>query len=316
MMYFKSLYVLTLMAVVTFVHSETVELEKEQQLTDYPVTIVAVGPPYDGSNNCTVQFYHPSRDAWTTLAEIELNVYNDYSTIISNGKLYIFGGKKNEEEQSDEVISFDLATKEIKKLTPMGQKKKNVGVAKLGEYIYVTGGNVETYHKIGTVERYDPKTDSWSGMAPMLSERCDHASNVYEGKLYVAGGTDESSDAMKSMEIYDPTLNKWTLGTPMNQARSDFSIVFVDGGLFALGGPEKLNADDVFGERFDLNTKQWKHFRNPFEDTMWLSGVVLDDMIFISGSKNNFKYNTKTNEMVKINPNNRFAPNFLLWSTS
>ncbi|XP_077299614.1 uncharacterized protein LOC143920563 isoform X2 [Arctopsyche grandis] len=288
--------------------------EKDHLITDYPVTIVAVGSPHKDSNNCVVQFYHPLHDTWTTLAEIDINVSSGYSTIVSHGKLYIFGGKPNTKGPIDEVKSFDLATKEIKKLTPMGQKKSNMGVAEIGEYIYITGGVDENYNTIATVERYDPKTDSWSGMAPMLGIRSAHASDVYEGKMYVTGGTQEDLELLKSLEIYDPNLNKWTLGTPMNHGRMDFAIVFVDGSLFAIGG---LDAD--FGhemhERLDLNTKQWKDFRNPVEYTWW-SAAVLDGLIYIKGYYMNYKYSTTTNEVVELNPNFKPCTKFLLWSTS
>ncbi|XP_077294038.1 uncharacterized protein LOC143916708 [Arctopsyche grandis] len=291
--------------------------KKEHLITDYPVTIVAVGPAYEDSNNCTVQFYHPLRDTWTTLAEISLNVTTDYSTIISHGKLFIFGGEINK-KACDEAISFDLATKEIKQLTPMGQKKENVGVAKIDDYIYITGGIDNNYNHLDTVERYDPKTDSWSGMAPMLSKRSQHATNVYEGKMYVAGGNAGGYfNHLKSVEIYDPNLNKWTLGTPMNHARLSFPIVFVNGSLFALGGIFELNINrGGYGERLDLNTKQWKDIRNPKKYSSWISAVVLDDMIFINGNGVNYKYDTTTNQMVTLNPNSKSSPNFLLWSTS
>ncbi|XP_077294703.1 uncharacterized protein LOC143917164 [Arctopsyche grandis] len=316
MMVFKSLSVLTLLAVVSVVRSET---EKEHPITVNPDKIVAVGPGDGASINCTVQLYHPLNDTWTTVAVVDINVYSEYSTIVSLGKIYFFGGRKDNEETTDEVISFDLATKEIKTLAPWGQRKKFVGVAKIGQYIYITGGIDEFYDLLGKVERYDTKTDSWSGMAPMLTMRSHHAINEYEGKIYVAGGFGRSiyQDPLKSLEIYDPNLNKWTLGTPMNHARSTFSIVFVDGSLFAIGGLRNVDVNDIFGEQFDLNTKQWKDFRNTIEDTTSSSAVALDDMIYINcNGINNYKYNTKTNELVALNTNSPTSPNFLLWTTS
>ncbi|XP_077294994.1 uncharacterized protein LOC143917375 [Arctopsyche grandis] len=289
---------------------------KKQKIKD-PVSIVAVGPGDNASNNCTVQLYDPLDDTWTTVAEVNLNVSTEYSTIISLGKIYFFGGTTNNDEMSDEVTSFDLATKEIKKLTPMWQKKKNVGVATIGQYIYITGGIDENFDLIDTVERYDTKTDSWSGMAPMLSKRSHHAINEYEGKIYVAGGFGGAiyKDPLKSLEIYDPNLNKWNLGTPMIHARTTFAIVFVDGSLFAIGGLRIV--DHLFGERFDLNTKQWKDFRKNVEDTSWNSAVVLDDMIYMNcNGLNNYQYNTKTNELVELKTNSPSSPNFLLWTTS
>ncbi|XP_077294493.1 kelch-like protein 36 [Arctopsyche grandis] len=316
---FKTLSVFILLAIVTCNHAASVP-PAEEKITDLPVTIVAVGPNImESHDTCKIQFYHPSQDSWTTLADLDLPVFDDYSTIVSQGKLYFFGGKKSlEDTGTDEVSSFDLATKEIKQLKPMGEKKRLMSVAEIGDYIYITGGIGEEDKFLDTVERYHPKTDSWSVMAPMHTKRYFHAINVHEGKMYVAGGIGHNSpDYLKSLEIYDPNLNKWTLGTPMNHPRYQFSIVFVDGSIFALGGIYSLKSDDTDGERLDLNTQKWEYFKNPIKDSTWRSATVLDDMIYIHGAgDNNYKYNAKTNEMKKLKSNDHAAPNFLLASTS
>lgn len=38
--------------------------------------------------------------------------------------------------------------------------------------------------------RYNPKMNSWTKQAPMLSKRCGAAAAVMEGQLYVIGGSD------------------------------------------------------------------------------------------------------------------------------
>ena len=38
-----------------------------------------------------------------------------------------------------------------------------------------------------TVERYDPQTDSWCYVTPMIRKRAGCGVTVYDGKLYVAG---------------------------------------------------------------------------------------------------------------------------------
>ncbi|XP_077294499.1 uncharacterized protein LOC143917013 [Arctopsyche grandis] len=293
--------------------------KNEKLITDYSTTILALGPPDLKSNICSIEFYHPSKDLWTVLEEIELNVTDGYSAIVSHGKLLIFGGILNDHEHSNEVISFDLATKKITKLALMEQKKGNMGVAEIGEFIYVCGGIGDNGTIYNTLERYDPKADSWTFMAPMQNKRYYHAVDVWDGKMYAAGGVDDKYDNLKSLEIYDPKLNQWTLGTPMEIERYKFSIVFLDGSLFAVGGAWSLSSDNGNndGEILDLDTQKWTNISNTLEYTTWNSAVAFNNKIIIYGSNtHNYEYNPETTSLREINPNkiNRMSPMLLLAS--
>lgn len=46
-------------------------------------------------------------------------------------------------------------------LKQMKVPRKNFEAAVLHGYIYVAGGDMDKCTKTNTVERYDPKTDSW-----------------------------------------------------------------------------------------------------------------------------------------------------------
>ncbi|XP_077294022.1 uncharacterized protein LOC143916697 [Arctopsyche grandis] len=293
--------------------------ENETLITDYSTTILALGPSDPKSNICTVEFYHPSKDLWTVLEKIELNVTDGYSAIVSHGKLLIFGGILNYHEHFNEVMSFDLATKKITKLAPMEEKKGNMGVAQIDEFIYVCGGIGDNGTIYNTVERYDPKADSWTFMAPMENKRYFHAVNVWDGKMYAAGGVDYKFDYLKSLEIYDPKLNQWTLGTPMEIERYKFSIIFLDGRLFALGGTWSMSIDNQNndGEILDLDTQKWTNISNTLEYTTWHSAVAFNNQIIIYGSNTgNFEYNPETTSLSELNPNkiNRTSPMLLLAS--
>lgn len=52
------------------------------------------------------------------------------------------------------------------------------------------------------VERYDPRTDTWAVVKPMLTRRCRLGVATLNGKLYVCGGYDGST-FLQSVEVYD-----------------------------------------------------------------------------------------------------------------
>ena len=59
----------------------------------------------------------------------------------------------------------------------------------LGNYIYAIGGNDQSL-KSTTVERYDPTSDQWVEMAPLLGVRSGCGAAVLDGYIYVVGGYD------------------------------------------------------------------------------------------------------------------------------
>ncbi|XP_077294035.1 uncharacterized protein LOC143916705 [Arctopsyche grandis] len=201
----------------------------------------------------------------------------------------------------------------------MEEKKGNMGVAQIGDFIYVCGGIGENNIVYNTLKRYDPKADSWTFMAPMENKRYFHAVDVWDGKMYAAGGVDYKFDFFKSLEIYDPKLNQWTLGTPMEIERYKFSIVFLGGSLFAMGGTWNMTYGNQNndGEILDLDTQKWTIISNTLEYTAWRSAVAFNNKIIIYGNKrNNYEYNPETTSLIKINPNKieRSSPMLLLAS--
>ncbi|XP_077293784.1 uncharacterized protein LOC143916521 [Arctopsyche grandis] len=300
---FKCLVILSMFTIFAFVYSDT-DFSKNQNV----IALVPIFP----NNICAVQLYHQLNDSWTILAKINLNATDSYSAIVSDGMLLILGGIKRPNQYVDEVVSFNLATKEISKLKPMGQKKGNLGVGKIGEYLYITGGIGISDKVYDTVERYDRKADRWTVMASMLTTRYHHAVNVWKGKMYVAGGIEgKKYDVLNSLEIYDPHLNRWSLGTPMKLERYGLSIVFLDGSLFAIGGNWTL--DNPQGERMDLDSQNWTDINNTIKLTTWIKAVALDDKLIISGNEDhNYDYSPKTKELRQISPNDPTSPNLLL----
>ena len=63
-----------------------------------------------------------------------------------------------------------------------------MGVAILGRYLYVVGGNSSHQEVLKSVERYSFDDEKWSNVAPMSVPRASPAVSSVDGLLYVAGG--------------------------------------------------------------------------------------------------------------------------------
>lgn len=57
------------------------------------------------------------------------------------------------------------------------------------------------------MERYDPLTQRWTTVKPMLSRRCRLGVATLNGKIYVCGGYDGST-FLQTVEMFDPAINE------------------------------------------------------------------------------------------------------------
>jgi kelch-like protein 10 len=88
--------------------------------------------------------------------------------------------------------------------------------------IYICGG-FNGIECLDSVEFYDPSTNIWTLITPMLSRRSGIGTVSLNGFLYVVGGYDGMS-RLSTCERYDPKGNKWTLIADMHSPRSNFGI--------------------------------------------------------------------------------------------
>jgi len=109
--------------------------------------------------------------------------------------------------------------------------------------IVVLGGGTGCYfsnpcHVTNAVNAYDPRTDTWSALAPMLSPRYNFAAVVLNGFIYAIGGWNGSAE-LASMERYDPSSNTWSPDASLPQvteapgAAVDGQTIYVVGGYDA-----------------------------------------------------------------------------------
>lgn len=75
----------------------------------------------------------------------------------------------------------------------------------LEDHLYVIGGETDENSYANLVECYDPSTDKWQTVAPMLNNRHLASACASNGFIYVFGG--ECYDGLlQSIEKYDPIL--------------------------------------------------------------------------------------------------------------
>ena len=155
--------------------------------------------------------------------------------------------------------------------------------------IYIIGGcscssNCQQFgaNEVGSLEVYDPLSDTWTTKMPMPTARIGAAAAVVNGKIYVMGGFNQdywSEDSI--VEQYDIATNSWSRKSPMPTGRSWFKAVVLNNKIYALGGVGYGYLNNV--EMYDPETCTWTE-KARFNNGRYMHGAaVVNNRIYVIG---------------------------------
>uniref|UniRef100_H2YHH7 BTB domain-containing protein n=1 Tax=Ciona savignyi TaxID=51511 RepID=H2YHH7_CIOSA len=177
----------------------------------------------------TVERWDPQARAWNYVAPMSV-ARSTVGVAVLHDKLYAVGGRDGSSCLRS-VECFDPHTNKWTNCAPMSKRRGGVGVGVCGSHLYAIGGHdapaSNQMSKLSeTVERYDPKTDQWSTVAPMSVPRDAVGICVLGGRLYACGGYDGQS-YLATCESYDPQSNEWTDIASLKTGRAGTVVVHV-----------------------------------------------------------------------------------------
>lgn len=229
--------------------------------------------------------YDPASNKWTKRDPMPLPSHH-VALAEYRGDIYMFGGFVYPRsappawDPIDNAWKYDPTTDRWKALAPMPEKRGAAVAAAVGDKIYVIGGAsmppgsqekgitpMSPQVCLGTVDEYDPASNTWRQRAPMPTPRNHAAVGVVNGKIYVIGGRvgaafiGVASD-VSVVEEYDPATNTW--GAPrarMPTTRSALTAGVYDGRIYIAGGeyqdPRMMATFRAF-EAYDPATNTWE----------------------------------------------------------
>ncbi|XP_004680361.1 PREDICTED: kelch-like protein 1 [Condylura cristata] len=158
----------------------------------------------------TVECYNPKTKTWTVL--------------------YSVGGRDGSSCLSS-MEYYDPHTNKWNMCAPMCKRRGGVGVATCDGFLYAVGGHDAPASNhcsrlLDYVERYDPKTDTWTMVAPLSMPRDAVGVCLLGDRLYAVGGYDGQT-YLNTMESYDPQTNEWTQMASLNIGRAGACVVVI-----------------------------------------------------------------------------------------
>ncbi len=122
--------------------------------------------------------------------------------------------------------------------------------------LYAIGG-IRDRAVVGTVEAYDPLTDSWTPRAPMPTPRADFGVAVVNGIIYTIGGASATSSSVGTVEAYDPATDTWSTKAAMPTRRLSLGAAEVGGIIYAVGGSSNSSFWMATVEAYDPASDTW-----------------------------------------------------------
>jgi N-acetylneuraminic acid mutarotase len=118
----------------------------------------------------------------------------------------------------------------------MSQRRSYIAAAKLDGNIYAVGGMVgETGRFLAVAQRFDPRTNSWTGL-PRLPEPVRAAAGAaLDGDMYVIGGQTEDGNG-RQVYAFDVARGSWERRAPLPEPRFNLSAVVFQHRIYAMGG--------------------------------------------------------------------------------
>ncbi|XP_069841793.1 kelch-like protein 4 [Dendropsophus ebraccatus] len=177
----------------------------------------------------TVERWDPQARQWNYVASMS-TPRSTVGVAALNNKLYAVGGRDGSSCLKS-MECFDPHTNKWSMCAPMSKRRGGVGVATYNGFLYAVGGHDAPASNLCSrlsdcMERYDPKTDSWTTVAPLSVPRDAVGICPLGDRLYAVGGYDGQT-YLNTVESYDAQTNEWTQDVPLNIGRAGACVVVI-----------------------------------------------------------------------------------------
>ncbi|MGH0166257.1 UNVERIFIED_CONTAM: hypothetical protein FKN15_053486 [Acipenser sinensis] len=186
---------------------------------------------------------------------------------------------------SKELRLFDEDTKNWKALKPMDVPRYQHGIAVIGNFLYIVGGqsNYDTKGKtaVDSVYRYDPRFNRWLQVASLNEKRTFFHLSALKGKLYAVGGRNTTGE-IASVECYNLRNNEWTCVAPISEPHYGHAgtvhgeLMYISGGITHDTFQKELTCYDpdtnTWSRKADMSTLRGLHCMCTIEDRLYVIG--------------------------------------------
>lgn len=164
--------------------------------------------------NHMIYYFNEAANDWRPLTAMPEDINTKGCGICTMyNYLFVAGGIKGYGDKgkvSDKVFYYNPITNRWSEVRPLIQARAQLKLVSMDGYLYAIGGEC-----LFTVEKYDPRMDRWTTVAPLPKGAfaVAHEATTCSGELYVSGGS-----LFYRLLKYDPKRDEWQ-ECPYNNSR-------------------------------------------------------------------------------------------------
>ncbi|KAM6973286.1 kelch repeat and BTB domain-containing protein 11 [Aplochiton taeniatus] len=164
--------------------------------------------------NHMIYYFNDTENDWRPLTVMPEDINTKGCGICTMyNYLFVAGGIKGYGDKgkvSDKVFCYNPVTNSWSEVRPLIQARSQLKLVSMDGNLYAIGGEC-----LFTVEKYDPRMDRWTTVAPLPKGAfaVAHEANSCNGELYVSGGS-----LFYRLLKYDPKRDEWQ-ECPYNNSR-------------------------------------------------------------------------------------------------
>jgi len=154
--------------------------------------------------------------------------------------------------------------------------------------VLVTGGRTSNgiWNALADAEIYNPNTNQWATVPPMLHKRHSHTANLLDnGCVLIIGGTYDNGDSTISVELFDPATEQWSAKPSIKQARSGHVAQMLPNGKIIIFYGSSLYNYTFTTELYDPQSGISIYVSNFPEDTGYQTILLKTGMVLCTGGR-------------------------------
>lgn len=210
---------------------------------------------------------------------------------------------------------------------PMPSPDSGYEAATLNGIIYIIGASsnyvpsTDSWNVSSNDYAYNPSTDKWTAIAPMLTPRDSFSLVACGDKIYAIGGAEEnktnglSTSGCSVNEAYNPSSNTWTTKASMPTSRLEMTANAVNGLIYVVGGMTGQEYSTMnITEIYNPATDSWSKGAPMLYPVTEAASAVVNNKIYVIGGNDEYLFSPSTPNSPAVNFTQIYNLTANIWS--
>ncbi|XP_063892356.1 uncharacterized protein LOC110372548 isoform X1 [Helicoverpa armigera] len=204
---------------------------------------------FGGNTGKYIYRFDPVTNVWDYVGDLP-EPRHHHSVAFLRGRVYLVGGADPRDDDIrgksavvSTVWSFEPVSRSWYSESGLMTPRKNFGLVVHRMAMYAIGGLDKKGRVLRSVEKFDPKTGSWTEVRSMSVCRMAVACAKYRDYIWVAGGMtgEKKKPVCKIVECYNSKTNEWTEIHSLRFPRCFSTMFAMNDKLYIVGGAGKIS---------------------------------------------------------------------------